>query len=116
MPTRNDVITLAFQRLGMGVSGDAVEANEAAIAGTILESIYQELGEIAPPTWGLGDLPHEALLPMADYLASELAPVFAMSPPRRPGVAKLRVLALINPDDRRPTQQSPEDTGEAEYF
>lgn len=93
----------------MGVSGDAVTAGESQMADAILESIYQECGEIAPMPWPLDAIPHEALFAMADYLAAELAPSFGMAAPTRPGRAKLRVMALMNPDNRRPAV-------EAEYF
>jgi len=101
MPTRNDVIAMAFNRMGMGLfAGQAPEAHEGQLADALLVSAFEECQEEALAPWSLDDVPQEAVMPLATLLAVDLAPSFNMAPIERRGTAKLRVMALIRPDDR----------------
>lgn len=100
MATKADIVRLAFARLGQGVTGDTIAAHEMALGMTLLDSAFQELQEEALAPWSLEQLPDEALSAMSMLLAAELAPSFSLAPPVSRARAKLRVLALMRPDDR----------------
>jgi hypothetical protein len=95
MPVKADVIRLAYQRLGMGISGDIVNGSEYTIASDILDSIFPD-----DLTWDLTAVPQLALEPLATFLAAHVAPQFAVAPPMTVGRALVRFQAVAYPDDR----------------
>lgn len=99
MPTSRDVIALAYKRLGIGIDGDAPNGGEGALARDTLDSIWGEIESEAWAPWGIEALPAAMLVPLATLLAADLAPSFGMQPVGR-GAAKLRVMALVRPDNR----------------
>lgn len=101
MATKNDVISLAFQRLGMGIAGDDVTGENALLANAILTSDMAYLAREAPTYWdNNGVIPDEAVMLMADLLAVGMAPTFSLSPPISRATAVIRIFALVRPDDR----------------
>lgn len=109
MPTDLDVITTAFRLIGMGVSGQ-IAGDEIAAAREIFASQSAELGTENPVPWDSESIPQEAVVPLAMFLKSDLAPVFGMDGGSR-GRAKLRCLALVRPDTRQPALDV-----DAEYY
>ena len=99
MPVKADVIRLAYQRLGMGVSGDVVSGAETQLADGLLDSIFPD-----DLDWDLTDVPQAALEPLASFLAAHLAPQFAVSPPMSLGRALVRFQAVAYPDDREASE------------
>ena len=95
MAVKADVIRLAYQRLGMGVSGDDVTGAEYTIASDLLDSIFPD-----DLTWDLTAVPAAALEPLASWLAAHVAPQFSAVPPMSIGRAFVRFQAVAYPDDR----------------
>jgi hypothetical protein len=95
---RQDVIRLAFRRLGMGVNGEPVQADWRGLASDYVDAILGELEGVIDFTEV--DIPARALLPLADVIAADLAPAFSMAAPRSRHMAKLALLAAVRPDDR----------------
>lgn len=101
MATKQDVIDMAFNRLGMGVAGDVIEGGLQVMAARFLDAHFKLVERESPAYWSNGgDIPQEALLPLADLLAVDIAPSFAMAAPVSRGRAVLNLLGVIRPDDR----------------
>lgn len=100
MATDLDVITMAYRMIGMGLSGQVV-ADEIAAAQEVFASQAAELGVENPLPWDSQSIPQEAVVALATFLASDLAPMFSLPGGNR-GRAKLRCLALVRPDTRQP--------------
>jgi len=98
--TRNELIRLAYNRLGMGVDGVEITAGQYALANTFLDAAMAEINTEAAFYFNADDVPAEARLAVADLLAADIAPSFSMGAPRSRAGAKLAVLAFIRPDDR----------------
>jgi hypothetical protein len=99
--TRNEVIRLAYNRLGMGVDGVEITAGQVALADTLLVAAMAELNDEAASFFAADDVPPQAWLSVADMVAADLAQSFSMVPKRSRASAKLAVLAVIRPDDRK---------------
>ena len=74
MATRADVITRALRRLRVVAANRTPTADMSQEAGTVLDSLYAEIGESAAIPWALSAVPDEAFNPLADLLAAEIAP------------------------------------------
>lgn len=99
--TRNELIRLAYNRLSMGVDGVEITAGQYALAETFLDAAMAEITTEAAPYFNADDVPAEARLAVADLIAADIAPSFSMGAPRSRAAAKLAVLAIIRPDDRK---------------
>lgn len=99
--TRNELITLAFNRIGMGVDGVPITAGQYALADTFLDAAMAEITTEAAPYFNADEVPAEARLAVADLIAADIAPSFSTVGPRSRASAKLAVLAIIRPDDRK---------------
>lgn len=95
---RQDVIRLAFRRLGMGVNGEPIQAEWRGLASDYIDAIIGELEGVID--FSEAAIPARALLPLADVIAADLAPAFAMAAPRSRHMAKLALMGAVRPDDR----------------
>lgn len=95
-----DVIRLAFQRLGMGVDGDTVTGQEATIAGAFLDAIFAEVQVMATFAWDLDTVPADCLIALANILAADLAPSYAVSPHYSRARSVAQLMSVLRPDDR----------------
>jgi hypothetical protein len=95
----NGIVRLAFARLGFGVDGAAITAEQFALGETLLRSLFANLDGV--PHFTLAEVPEAARIPLADALAVELSPSFPGVPaPMSRASAAIRLLAVIRPDDR----------------
>lgn len=100
MPTKSDVIRRAFRFLGVVADDEALTAQQAAWGDVLLDGIYEELMQEAPPSFTIEDIPDISATPLAMVLAADLSPQYAAAPPASRGAAMVRLLATIRPDDR----------------
>lgn len=98
--TVQDVVTHAFRALMISADDEAVTADQIAFGTNTLESLYEELKAMAYPTWDLTAVPDSAFNALARLLAVEIAPAYEVPARESRGKALVRLLALINPDDR----------------
>lgn len=96
----DQLIRLAFQRLGMGVGGQTITAEDAALGKTFLDAVMGELDVSAKVNFDLNDIPSPVRLGLADMVAADLGPSYAAAPPRSRTAAKMAVNSYIQPDDR----------------
>lgn len=99
--TKTEVIARAHRVLGVLAADENPSADMVAFAGDTLDGIYGELQYVqgVPVNFDLTDIPDEIFLPLADYLAAELAPHYAVNGPvRSRAIGRLR--AYFMPDDR----------------
>lgn len=95
MTTRAEIIQLAFRRLGIAAEDETITADQASYGGTILDSVYAEIAAENHPLWFLTDVPPQAVHPLANLLAVELAPSYARPAPDARGRAWRRVMAVV---------------------
>jgi hypothetical protein len=100
MPTRRDVIELAYRCLGIKAEDQPLSADEVAFGGSVLDGLWEEVRRHAPDMlWPLADVPNQYFLPLAYVLAAELAPSFGVASRPR-GLEFARLMAAIRPDNR----------------
>lgn len=75
-------------------------ADQRETGAVLLDSIYAEVEGIAPPYWTAEDVPSQSFQPLARLLAVDIAPLYERPEPESRGVAMVRLLATIRPDDR----------------
>lgn len=100
MPTKRDVIERAFRFLGVVADDEPMTAAQEANGTALLESLYSEMVNEAPPYWTIDDIPAGAATFVAMALAADLAPTYGEAPPMSRGSALLRVYGAVRPDDR----------------
>jgi hypothetical protein len=94
-----EIVNLAFSRLGFGLDGSQVTAEQVRLGEQLLRALFAGLPAV--PHFDLSDVPAPAQIPLAELLAAELAPSFPGIPAPLPRhLALLRLLAVIRPDDR----------------
>lgn len=99
MKTRLDVLNRAMRRLGIKAEDEALTADQLANVGEVFDSLVDELAEEVTFTWTSASVPDEAFIPLANWLAAEVGPDYGV-PGGSTGIAKLRVLSVLRPDDR----------------
>lgn len=100
MATTRDVIERAFRFIGVVAEDEAMTADQLATGTDLLESIYAEIEEEAPPYWSIDDVPAVSATHLAMVLAADLAPAYSMPAPMSRGSALIRLYGSIRPDDR----------------
>lgn len=96
--TREETALRALRLIGVVAQDEPATADQMRGALDVLESLWAELLTEAPATWGLATgIPPEAFVPLAQFLAAELAPEYGVAAPMTRARAKLRLLALIRP-------------------
>ena len=100
MATKSDVIRRAFRFLGVVADDEAMTADQEAAGSDLLDSIYADLSNEAPPSFRIEDVPAESATFLAMVLAADLAPQYSVAPPYSRGSAMIRLLGTIRPDDR----------------
>lgn len=109
MASSLDVMNMAFRRVGIVAQDEIPTADEYTAASELLDSIYAEVNRESPLVWTIEDVPNEALLPLAMLLSYDLALAFGRPPVSTRGMAMLRLLSVVRPDDR-------EEIAQAEYY
>lgn len=100
MPTKLDVMKMAYRRVGIVAQDEEPSADEYAAASDVLDGIFAEVSQETPIWWNLEEVPNVALLPLAMVAAHDLAMAFSRQPRESRGYAMSRLLAAIRPDDR----------------
>lgn len=101
--TKEEIATRALRLLGVCASDEPPSADQMASALAVLDGIFAELRSEAQPTWDIvTGTPPEAVVPLANWLAAELAGEYGVAAPMTRARAKLRLLAVVRPDDRAP--------------
>lgn len=111
MATRSDVINFALRRIGVLAADELADADQVAYCGTILDGIFAELSAVhgITFTWALSAVPAGMLAPLANYLATEIAPHFDIPAPEPRARAIGRIRAYMLPDDRTDRADTDED-------
>ena len=110
--TREETALRALRMLGVVAADEQATADQEQSALTVLDGIWHEVLTEARATWDIATgVPQDAFVPLAQLLAAELAPEYAVAPPMSRPRAKLRLLAVIRPDDRVRHHQHPHDYG-----
>lgn len=98
MKTKNDVVTRALRHMGALAHDEIPEADAAANAGDVLDALLSE----ANVGISSASVPDVSFVALANWLAAEIGPTFAVSDARR-AREKLRFMATIVTDDRVPS-------------
>jgi hypothetical protein len=94
--TREETATRALRMLGIVASDEPPTADQMDGATMVLGSIWAEAMQEARAAWDIATgVPPEGFVPLANWLAAELAAEYAVAPPMSRGSAKLRLLAVI---------------------
>jgi len=94
--TRVETAQRALRMLGVVASDEPPTDDQMQTALDILDSIWAEAMQQARATWDIATgIPPEAFVPLANWLAAELAGEYAVASPMSRGSAKLRLLAVI---------------------
>lgn len=109
MPTKRDVVERAFRFLGVVADDEAMTASQEANGTALLESLYAEMENEAPPFWTIDEIPAGVAAFVAMALAADLGPTYGAAAPMSRSAALLRAYGTVRPDDR------PEIT-EPEYY
>jgi hypothetical protein len=112
MKTRQDVVDMAFRRLGIKAEDESLTADQSAYAGDVLEGLFAEMSLHAPMTWWPDQIEDAVAVPLAALLAAEIGPSYGVDGGPR-SRAYARVMAVIMPDNRASADRP---TGEAAYF
>lgn len=102
MATEQDVIKLALRDCQVSAEDEEVTADQFAFCSRVLRSIFAELSGEADPQFSLAAINERFEWPLALYLSAQVAPTYNAQSSMSKGGAKLRLMALINPD-MRPT-------------
>lgn len=97
--TEDELIRLAFNRIGVGVSGQPITAGQHAEGRTLLQAAIGEVNAEALIDFNLNDIPDRAQLALADMVAADLGPSYSTRGPRSRSSAKLALLSMVRPDD-----------------
>ncbi len=98
--TRNDIIEMAFRDMQVRADDEQLTADQAKFGGDVLDSIMAELTNEAYPQFTTADVPAKFAWALARLLSAELAPTYSARSSQSPATARLRLMALINPDSR----------------
>lgn len=99
--TREEIATRALRMIGVVAADEAPTADQSQTALAVLDGIWGEMLAEAQPTWDIATgTPPAGFIPMASWLAAELSFEYERPAPMSRGRAKLRVLAVVRPDDR----------------
>jgi len=107
MATNLDLVTLALRRLGVTAKDDAPNADDMALGLTSLVNLLAEITSHGVTAWTDDAISSDVAGPLEVLLACDLAQGYAVSPPSSRASAVLRVLAILNPDDRQPEPNNP---------
>lgn len=98
--TREETATRALRMLGIVAADEPPTADQMEGATMVLESIWAEAMQEAQASWDIATgIPPEGFVPLAGWLATELAAEYGVAPPMTRGSSKLRLLAVIRASD-----------------
>lgn len=99
--TKEEIARRALRMIGVVASDEPPTADQMKTAEAVLDGIFAELRSEAQPTWDIATgTPSEAFVPMANWLGAEISGEYAVAAPMSRARAKLRVMAVVRPDDR----------------
>lgn len=94
--TKDEVALRALRMIGVVASDEPPTADQSKGALDVLEGLYSELRSEVAPLWDVvTGVPPEAFIPLANYLAAELAGEYGVSAPMTRPRAKIRLMAVI---------------------
>ena len=108
--TRAEVITSALRRIGVVAEDEAASTAMETNAGEVLDTLFAEIEVSKDVTWDLTTVPDEAFIALSNLLAADVAPLYppAQAPYPR-GVAWMRLMGIIRPDDREDYRDTDDD-------
>lgn len=109
MKTRLDVINRAMRRIGVKAEDENLTADQITSVGEVFDMLVARLDTEVSLTFTSASVPDEVFIPLANWLAAEVAPDYGVAAPTSPERAYSQVLAVLRPDDRA-------DIAEAEYY
>lgn len=96
--TRDETALRALRLIGVVANDEPATADQSQTALDVLESIWAEVRAEAQATWDIATgIPQEAFVPLAHFLAAELAGEYVVAAPMTRARARLRLLAVIRP-------------------
>lgn len=95
--TKNEIVALAFKRIGIGVDQMEMTAGQQALGADFFDLALAEINDEALAPYSEADVPNGVALAMADMVAADIAPSFALPAPMLRSRAKLRALGFIRP-------------------
>lgn len=99
--TDKEVALRGLRLIGVVAADEPATADQMSAALLVLSSVWAEVQAEARATWDIvTGVPPEAFMPLAHLLAAELAGEYGVAAPMSGARAKLRLLAVIRPDDR----------------
>ncbi len=99
--TRQEIATRALRMIGVTAEDEPPSADQMAAALAVLDGLWGELLAEVRPTWDIvTGTPAEGFVPLASWLAAELATEYERPVAMSRSRAKLRLLAVVRPDDR----------------
>lgn len=108
--TRAEVITSALRRIGVVAEDEAASTAMETNTGEVLDTLLAEVEAAKALTWDLTAVPDEAFIALSNLLAADAAPLYppAQAPYSR-GVAWMRLMGVIRPDDREDYRDTDDD-------
>lgn len=99
--TRLDCITQSLRQAGISDIGDAASAEDAAIAGELLDGAYAEMSNAMTISWALSAIPDNVFIPLCDLLEADIRAAYERPQRMGRGRALVRVRKEILTDDRK---------------
>lgn len=100
MKTRLDVINRAMRRIGVKAEDENLTADQITSVGEVFDMLVARLDTEVSLSFTSASVPDEVFIPLANWLAAEVAPDYGASPVQTPERAYAQVLAVLRPDDR----------------
>ena len=94
--TRDETALRGLRLIGVTAADEPATADQMASALTVLDSIWAEVVSGVAADWDIATgVPAEAFVPLAHFLAAELAGEYGVTSPMTRSRARLRLLAVI---------------------
>lgn len=115
MAAKIDIINMALRRIRVVAEDEPATSDQAAYVGAILDSLYAEIAEQSYPLWFLTDVPDQAVRPLANLLAVEIAPDYARVAPEARAKAWRRLMAVVRKNNIDEAVEKPDRGAEVFY-
>ena len=99
MPSKLDIIEMAFRRLGIKAEDESLTADQRAYAEQVIDALHAEISSTAALPFWPDEIPNVAAIPFANLLAAEIGPSYMVATEPR-STAFVRLIAAIRSDDR----------------
>jgi len=115
MAAKIDIIQMALRRINVVAEDEPATADQEAYVGSVLDSLYAEIAQQSYPLWFLTDVPDEAVRPLANLLAVEIAPDYSRAAPDTRAKAWRRLMAVVRKNNIDEAVEKPDRGAEVYY-